>query len=296
MDTVTANLPRISFDAKGDEDKFFELLDDQLSLVDHALELKYKTINKRIEQNLLPNLTQKINGDQYFRLENATRTIVSVGLREAVQTRMGKELAEDYGKGFVITERILKHINAYAKKHTKRPQTRLTTAIIPNKTAAKRLARLDVEKYGWGIAKTQGTKEQPYYSDINTLSFLDKEQLSLEELIHQLTRGGHLAFLELEDQQPSVEKLLAKTKQLLTSEIGLFAYNTVLTYCHHCKTTTHGNQLKCPNCSSTNILTSRISSETIETAFFTFSCQTLGVSILKMKTTKFYTIPSKNFK
>ena len=255
LDVVTINLPRISFDAKGDEDNFRELLDDQLGMANQSLEIKYKTIKNRVEQNLLPYLMQKTNGDQYFRLENTTRTMVLLGINEAVQTLMGKEAAEDYGKAFVLTERILKHINAYTKKHTKKPQTRLTTAIIPNRTAAKRLARLDVEKYGWGVVKTQGTKRQPYYSDINTLSSLEKEHLSLEERIHQLTPGGHLALVEPQTPQPSAEELLNKTKQLITSNIGLFAYNLLLTYCHHCKTTSHGTHLKCPNCSSTNILT-----------------------------------------
>jgi anaerobic ribonucleoside-triphosphate reductase/predicted transcriptional regulator len=255
LDTATINLPRVSFDAKGDEDKFLELLDDQLNMAKQALTIKYQTIKKRVKQNLLPYLTQKTNGDQYFRLENTTRTIVSMGINEAVQALMGKEAAEDYGKAFVITERILKHINSYVKKQAKKPQARFTTAIIPNRTAAERLARLDVEKYGWGVAKTQGTKEHPYYSDINTVSPLEKEQLSLEERIHQLTLGGHLALIETEDQQPSIEELLDRTKQLTISNIGFFAYNFSFTYCYHCKNTSHGTHLKCPNCGSTSILT-----------------------------------------
>jgi len=255
LDMVTVNLPRVSFDAKGDEGKFLELLDEQLDMASQALKIKYQTIKKRAEQKRLPYLTQKINGDQYFRLENATQTVVFVGLNEAVETLMGREIIEDYGKAFVITERILKHIKAYVKKRTKKPQTRLTTAIIPNRTAAKRLAKLDVEKYGWGIVKTQGTKENPYYSDVNSFSFLEKEPLSLEERIHQLTPGGHVALIETENPQPSSEELLAKTKQLATSSLGFFTYNLPLTYCNHCKTTSHGTHLKCPNCHSTNILT-----------------------------------------
>jgi len=255
LDLVSVNLPRISFDAKGDEDKFLELLNEQLDMVSQALEIKYQTIRKRTEQNLLPYLMQKTNGDQYFRLENTTRTIVLIGLNEAVQTLIGKELAEDYGKIFVVTERVLKRINSYVKKHAKRPKARLTTAIIPNRKAAKRLARLDVEEYGWGVVKTLGTKEQPYYSDTNTLFLNEEEQLSLEERIHQLTPGGHLALIETEDEQLSAEELLTKTKQLITKDIGFFAYNLSLTHCRHCKTTSHGTHLKCSNCSSTNILT-----------------------------------------
>jgi len=255
LDIVTVNLPRISFDAKGDEDKFLELLSYSLDTANQALEIKYKTIEKRVEQNLLPYLTQKTNGDQYFRFESATRTIVSMGLNEAVQTLMGKEATEDYGKAFVLTEEILKHIDAYAKKHAKKPHPRQTTAIIPNSIAQKRLARLDVEKYGWGIVKTQGTREHPYYADINRISFTEKERLNLEERIHQLNSGGHLTLIESETPHPQPEELLAKTKQLVASNIGLFIYNLSITYCRHCREASHGAHLKCPRCSSTNIFT-----------------------------------------
>jgi len=257
LDITTLNLPRLSFEAKGEEDKFFELMDDQLDLANQALQIKYQTMRKRAEQSLLPYLTQKTDGDQYFRLENATRTIAQLGLREAVQTLtgMGKEATEDYGKTFVVTERILNHINAYVRKHSKKPQTRLTTAAIPNRTAAGRLAKLDVEKYGWGIVRTQGTREQPYYSDVNTLAPTQKDRLGLEERIHQLTPGGHLVLVETEDQQPSPEKLLAETKQLVTSGIGFFAYSLSLAHCRHCGATSHGTHLKCPSCGSTNIYT-----------------------------------------
>ena len=255
LDKITLNLPRISFDAKMEEEKFLELVEEHLTIINQALEIKYQMIKKRTEQNLLPYLTQKTNGDQYLRLENSTRTIALAGLKEAVERLMGKETHEDPGKAFVLTERILKNINNYTKKHTKKPQTRLTTAVIPNKHAATRLAKLDAEKYGWGVVRTKGTKEHPFYSDINTLPLQEKEQIALEETIHQLTPGGHLTLITVEDQQPFAEALLAKTKQLVTSNIGFFAYNMVLTHCNNCRSTSHGDHLKCPNCSSTNIIT-----------------------------------------
>ncbi len=255
LDTVTLNLPRVAFEAKGETEKFFEILDDQLELAVDALEIKYQTIKKRIDQNLLPSLSKKTRGDQYFRLGNATRTVTTVGLSEAVKTLIGREEAQNHGKVFVITERILKHIKTHIERSSKKPQTRLTNAIIPNKTAAKRLARLDVEKYGWGIVKAQGSREHPCYSDVNPLTVLETEQLSLEERIHQLAAGGHLTIIEPETQNCSSNQLLKCTKQLSTSNIGFFTYNLAVTYCNHCETASAGTHLKCPHCSSTNTLT-----------------------------------------
>ncbi len=252
---VTVNLPRVSLDAKGDEDRFFELLDDRLDIVDQALDIKYRTIESRVDQNLLPYLMQKTTGDRYFRLENAARTIASIGMRDVVRALAGKEAIEEPGKASAMTEKILKHINAYARRHSKKPQRRMTTAIIPNRMAARRLARLDVEKYGWGAVQTEGTRDQPYYSDINMVSLREKERLNLEAALCRLTPGGHLTLIDVESDQPSAEELLSKTRQLVTSDIGLFAYSLSFTFCRHCKTLSHQSRLKCPNCSSTNIFT-----------------------------------------
>ncbi|MDH5634451.1 MAG: hypothetical protein OEY30_01350, partial [Candidatus Bathyarchaeota archaeon] len=79
-------------------------------------------------------------------------------------------------------------------------------------------------------------------------------RFNLEERIHQLTPGGHITLIETETPQSSPEELLARTKQLAASNIGFFAYNMSFTYCSHCKTKSYGTHLKCPSCSSTNIL------------------------------------------
>lgn len=255
LDTITLNLPRIAYDAKGDESKFLELVDNQLDLANQALEIKHQTIRKRVEQHLLPYLTQETNGDDYYRLENATHTIVTIGVYEAVQNLMGEEVRQDYGKAFIISERILQHIHAYAQRHAGPPQTRLTNAIVPAEAAARRFATLDVERYGWGTVKTQGTRTHPYYSDTGTISLKAKDPTALEERLHQLTPGGHLALIDIGDELPqSPDRLLAQTKQLGTSGLGLFAYRLHLVYCRHCGSTSHGTHLKCPRCRSTNIL------------------------------------------
>lgn len=256
LDVVSVNLPRLSFESKGSEDKFLELLDNQLKMASQALETKYQAIKKRMEQNRLLYLGQRANSDQYFRLENASRTIASIGLPEAVEELMVNQgyVPDDYGKAFVLTEKILKYIHTYVKKQSKKPQIRFSSATVPNKTAAYRLAELDVEKYGWGVVRTHGSKDHPYYSDINRISLGEKEQLLLEERIHQLSSGGHLTLIQLSDQQTSAEALLAKTRQLAASDVGFFAYNTSAIYCRNCGGTFSGIHLKCPSCTSTNIL------------------------------------------
>ena len=255
LDVVTLNLPRLSFDARGDETKFLELLEDHLGMAHQALEMKYQAVEKRAEQGLLPNLTQKTNGDQYFRLENTTRTMALIGLNEAAQTLAGKDVTKDCGETRAITEQIVDYVEAYTRRHSRKPHTRVVAAIPPNEAAAKRFAKLDAEKYGWGTVKIQGTKETPRYSDIGALSLLDKDRLILEECIHTLTPGGHLSLIKTENLKPSPEELLVMTRQLAASRIGFFAYDLSFSHCLNCKAVSSGLFVKCPRCNSTSILT-----------------------------------------
>ncbi len=218
----------------------------------NALEIKYKAIKDRMDKKVLPCLSQEANGSCYYRLDNATRTIASIGLDEAAQSLLGVRATKDPRDFFSLKKKILEHIYKYGKKHSKKPRSRLATAIVPCNPASRRFARLDAEKFGWSIVKPHGTKETPFYSTINNFSLNEKDKLALEEQVHQLTSGGHLALLEPGNERFSAERLLAETQQISTSKIGLFAYNFIFVHCTNCATTFCGSSKKCPNCQSTN--------------------------------------------
>ncbi len=252
LDIIFINLPRVSFEAKGNEERFLELLDDLLETAANALEIKYKAIKDRMNRKLLPCLSKEANGTCYYRLDNATRTIASIGLDEATQSLLGVRATKDPGEFFSLKKRILGYIHEYGKKHSKKPRNRLVTAIVPCKPASRRFATLDAEKFGWSIVKPHGTKETPFYSAVHNFSLNERDKLELEEQVHQLTPGGHLALLEPESELFSAERLLAETQQVSTRKIALFTYNLIFVHCTNCMTTFCGTSKKCPNCQSTS--------------------------------------------
>lgn len=257
LDTVTINLPRISFESKGNVERFLEQLGLQLKRASQALDIKFKAIKKRIIQNQLSYLAQKFNDDQYFRLNNTSRTISLMGLLDAVEEMMVSQGNDpkDNGKISDLTERILKFAYSYTKEQSKKPEIRLSLAIIKNRVAAFRLAKLDVEKYGWGVVRTHGSKNNPYYINVNEVSFTKREQILLEERIHQLTPGGHLALISPFNQDVSAEAILSQTKQIARGNIRFYVYNIPSMYCYSCRSSNFGIHKKCPNCESTNIFT-----------------------------------------
>ena len=251
---VSINLPRLVYESEAKKSVFFSLLDEQLEMALRALEIKYHTIKQRTRENLLPFLTQRTNGDPYIRVENSTRPVGFVGLSEAVESFTGKALQED-SKALGLAEEILSYIHNGVRKSMRKPETRPVAAMLPSFESAKRLAELDVERYGWAKVRVKGSKDQPFYTDLVAVplqaSLALEERLKIEEKMQQQVTGGHLTVLPLEDVEQNPDALWAITKRIVTtSRIGLFTYNRSFAYCSRCRKTFFGQKSKCPACGS----------------------------------------------
>jgi len=258
VDSVIMNLPRVMYEAGGKEANFFRLLDEQLEMALRALEIKYRTIKQRARENLLPFLMQKTNGDQYFRIENATRIVSFVGLNEIIHAFFGKPLRKE-GETLEFAQKTTIYLSNDIEKYSRKPETRASLAMVPAADAAKRLAELDAEKYGWAKVRAQGTREKPVYTDLVTLPLsVDiswKERLKVEENFHRLTPGGHLAVLPMPDVEQDPDELLSFTRDIAkTYGVGLYVFNRNLTYCASCQKTGIGKLERCPWCGSVNML------------------------------------------
>jgi len=260
VDSVIVNLPRVMYEAGGRETSFFSLLDEQLEMALRALEIKYRTIKQRARENLLSFLMQKTDGDRYFRIENAVRLVSFVGLNETIQAFFGKPLKQE-GETLDFAKKIVSYLSSEIKKYSKKPETRASLAMVPAGDAAKRLAELDAEKYGWAKVRAQGTREKPFYTDLVALPLgVDvswKERFRVEERFHRLTPGGHLAVVSLVDVEQDPDDLLSVTRDVAgTYGVGFYVFNRNLAYCASCQKTFYGKLARCPACGSVNMLQS----------------------------------------
>jgi anaerobic ribonucleoside-triphosphate reductase len=260
VDSVIINLPRVMYEANGKETGFFRILDDQLEMALRALEMKYRTIKQREREHMLPFLMQKTDGDQYFRIENAARLVSFVGLNETIHSFFGKPLKQD-GETIDFAQKIVSYLSTDIERYSKKPETRAYLAMVPAADAAKRLAELDAEKYGWAKVHAQGTKEKPFYTDLVALplgvAVSWKERFRVEERFHRLTPGGHLAVVSLADEDQDPDDVLAVTKDVAGNYgVGFYVFNRNLSYCASCQKTFYGKLERCPICGSVNMLQS----------------------------------------
>lgn len=274
IDNVSLNLPRASYDAEGSQSVFFELLDERLEMAQRALEIKYRTLRQRVREGLLPFLNRKVDGNYYFRLENATRLVSLVGLSETVESFLEKPMHYD-NETIDFAGKILRHLNKGVQSSAKKPETRLALSMVPSSKAAKRLAELDVEHCGWEKVRVQGTKEEPFYTDMVAVPLTNKltwrHRLRIEGEFHKLASGSHLALIQLADAKQNPDALLSVTKEIVKGyKVGLYAYNRNLTYCANCQKTFYGVPPKCSLCGSTSMLFcfSRISAKHLAAPFW----------------------------
>jgi anaerobic ribonucleoside-triphosphate reductase len=257
---VTVNLSRIVHESEKEKNKFFDILKERCELAARALRIKYRAL-KQHGKNSLPFITQRSNGDKYFRLENCSRIINFAGFRESVESFCGKNLSHEESVKFA--EEVVQNLLTFKRKFSRRYGKRLFPAVLRSLESSVRLAQLDIEKYGIGKVKFSGTREKPFYSttkrlnlEVGNFPYLPAKSLEIEKKLRGLNAGGSLNIIELENNEYKPEELMNLTEHLIKNQdLEFFTYNRINTYCANCKKSWFGVLHKCPSCGSMSPLT-----------------------------------------
>ncbi len=256
---VTISLPRIVHDCEKDKTKFFDLLKERCELSSRAIGIKQRAL-KQYGKIAMPFLMQGTNGDTYFRLENCSGIINLAGLKEAVESFVGKPISQPESLKFA--EEIVQNTQTYIHKVGRKHSRRLFPAILPSPEASARLAQLDVEKYGVAKVKFSGTRDKPFYLTTRRLQLqpgnfasVSSEQLDVEQKLNGLNAGGHLTVIDMNGVEHKPEELLKLTIHLMENKtIDFLTYNRVVTYCASCRKSWFETLHKCPTCGSIGTL------------------------------------------
>jgi len=255
---ITLNLPRIGLEAKGNDDKFFEILRSRMQKMTEVLLMKHKITDDTLHRDkLLPFLTQKFDGEEYYQFKNTTKTYGYAGLTEAAKIHTGSHLhesksSEEFGL------KVIQFMRDYANKMTKEHGLRFSVIASPAETCAARLAKLDISRFGSKNVIQSGTKDAPYYTNSHMVKMDANipfaEKIRLEAPYHPLTNGGHIMHIWLGENSPNAESLQELTKKICTkSNIGFFAYTRDYSVCNPCSNFQYGLQNTCGNCNSDDL-------------------------------------------
>lgn len=154
---VTINLPRIGYEAKGNKDKFFAILDNRLAIARDSLEIKRDWLQENIiDGNMIPAYMEYVGT-----INNHFSTIGVVGMNEMCVNFMDKGISDDEAHAFSIEvgEFIRQKLLAFQEQTGHLYNYEAT----PAESTCYRLALSDKKKYP--NIFTQGDGEDCYYTN-----------------------------------------------------------------------------------------------------------------------------------
>jgi ribonucleoside-triphosphate reductase len=263
IQNVTINLPRIAYEAKGDDTKLFTLLTERVELAVKAHIQKRMFLEKLLsqgERGPLALLTMNKDGQPYLRMHRVSYLIGMVGLNEMVQYHLGQEMHEsDFAVKFGL--KVIAHMKLLCDKFSKIHNMRFVLEQTPAESTAYRFARLDLkhhsEKAG-RIVKGDISRGEIYYTNstyINISQPMDPiYRIKVEGLFHPLIEAGSLTHIWLGEKRPDTKAMANFVKKIFhLTENDQVAFSPEFTTCLDCRKTMRGLLDICSYCGSDRI-------------------------------------------
>ena len=258
---ITINLPRIGIEANKDINKFFEILQNRLTLAKEALLHRYSILKKLKVKDLpfvagqgLMRGSEDLMPDDSIEpiLKQGTWAIGFIGLAETLYALIGSHNGEtDEARNLGL--KIIKFIREYTDKLVEETQLNWSCYATPAEGLSGKFIKKDKKIYG--IIK--GVTDKEYYTNSFHIpvnyNISIKDKIDIEAPYHKLCNAGHISYIELDDS-PSPEVIMEiinyAYKRTNISYIGI---NFHIRYCTECGTSIENNLNSCPKCNSKNI-------------------------------------------
>ena len=248
---VVLNLPRLAYEADREPGLFLNKLKELLGKAVEASVQRRASLNERAEKKLMPVLMADVGGEGYLRLKSTSYPISFIGLPEACLALTG-EGPHEGPDGLEVAKKILETVGSSLASFWGELDLRCPPSALSSHEAASRLARLDVERYGWSKVVVFGPRDRPCYTSGELTpegAELDlEERLELEGILGAWAPGGQLLFIQPEEARMGPEELAELTIRALGYGICALAYPAELTYCSACNRAFRGSWPKCPSC------------------------------------------------
>ncbi|OGI12520.1 AT hook motif [Candidatus Micrarchaeota archaeon RBG_16_36_9] len=248
---VTINMPRIGYQSKSEEE-FFEKLDRLMYLAKNSLEIKRKLVDRMMGIGLLP-FSKRYLGD----FNHHFSTIGLIGMNEACQNFLGKDIADEEGRKFSV--KVLEFMRDKLKEYQEETNHIYNLEATPAEGTSYRLAKVDRQSYPKIISSG---KNLPFYTNSTQLpvNYTDDVFAALnhqEELQRKYT-GGTVFHTFLGESPENGEAVKLLVRKIATNyALPYFTITPTFSVCP-----SHGyikgEHFNCPSCNSKAEVFSRV--------------------------------------
>ena len=255
---VSLNLVQVALTANKDMDKFWEVLDERLSLCREALMVRHNLLlgtSSDIspihwQHGGIARLEKGEKIDSLLKDGYSTLSLGYVGIYEMTQAMLGVSHTTKEGEEFAL--QVMNHLKDACDSWKKETGLGFGLYGTPGESLTSRFCRIDKQKFG----EIENVTDRMYYTNsyhVHVTEEIDAfEKLKFESQFHDISLGGCISYVEVPDMSknlPAVEQII----NYIYHNIQYAEINTKPDVCFKCGYTGEiklddDMQWYCPNC------------------------------------------------
>ncbi len=260
---VSLNLPQIGILAKGDEKKFWELMDERLELC--RLELCREALMCRHRALLgttsdvspvhwqygaIARLAPGEKIDPFLKDGYSTISLGYIGLYEVTKLMKGESHTTPRGQEFAM--QVMNRMRAACDRWKAETGIGFGLYGSPAESLCYRFARIDKERFG----TIEDVTDKGYYTNSYHVDVRERinafSKFDFESRFQTISSGGAISYVEIPNMRHNLEALEEVVKYIYDN-IQYAEFNTKSDYCHVCGfdgeiIINDDNEWECPNC------------------------------------------------
>ena len=236
---VSLNLPQLGILAKGDEEKFWELLEDRLALCFEALMCRHEALHKVIADTspvhwrygAIARLEKGESIEKFLHDGYSTISLGYIGLYELTKLVKGVSHTEPEGTEFAL--KVMKSLREHCEKWKKETGLGFGLYGTPAESLCYRFARVDKKRFG----TIEDVTDKGYYTNsyhVDVREDIDAfQKFIFESQFQTISSGGAISYIEIPNMRHNLEALEELVK-FIYDNIQYAEFNTKSDYCHCC--------------------------------------------------------------
>ena len=255
---VSLNLPQIGILAKGNEEKFWSMLDERLDLCYEALMCRHNALlgvtsdvsPVHWQYGAIARLKKGEKIDPLLKDGYSTISLGYIGLYEVTKLMTGKSHTEPEGEEFAL--RVMNRLRKACD--TWKEETGLGFGLYgtPAESLCYRFARIDQERFG----TIEDVTDKGYYTNSYHVDVREKidafSKFRFESQFQTISSGGAISHVEIPNMRHNLEAL-EEIVRFIYDNIQYAEFNTKSDYCHVCDydgeiMINDDNEWECPQC------------------------------------------------
>ncbi len=255
---VSINLPQCGILAKGDEKKFWQILEDRLALCYEALMCRHNALMGvtsdvspvHWQYGAIARLQPGEKIDKYLLDGYSTISLGYIGLYEVTKLVKGVSHTDPAGSEFAL--KVMKSLRDHCEKWKKETGLGFGLYGTPAESLCYRFARIDKEKFG----DIKDVTDKGYYTNsyhVDVRENIDAfSKFTFESRFQQISSGGAISYVEIPNMRHNLTALEDVVKYIYYN-IQYAEFNTKSDYCHVCGfdgeiIINDDNEWECPVC------------------------------------------------